>query len=255
MRYARLVFVSLSLFCCIASCSKENAAAGDMPLVQRINGTSGDSTGAWEFAYDSAQHLQSIRFENNNGHKWIMSISGRKNDTAIVSRLAWQSGAVEMASADTLVYSNDKVAKKLSRYYSHVYVYDMLGRLAADSVSYRPSARCKHTIAHDFLYDEDNNVLLMHTYHNSAGIIAASETMNALYSSNENPYYKPGLLFYILCGADLALSLHNRTTAKYESPAYPLRTEQYAYSYNSGFLINMSIRSTGANVSTYDFYY
>lgn len=254
MRHSCLAFVCFSLLYFTASCTKENTSAAEMPLVQRINGAVGDSTGTWEFFYDSTQRLQSVKFENNNGYKSSMSITQPANDTAIATSLYRQPNGTDIISTDTLVYSNEKVVKKLSRYFNYIYVYDALGRLIADSVNTWPS-QDDRTIAHDFSYDEHNNIVLAHTYYNSAGTITVSETMNASYNSNENPYYRIGPLFYILCNSGLPLSQHNRTTATYENPGYPLRAEQYSYAYNSGFLINMTIHSTGANTLTYDFYY
>ena len=255
MRHSCSAFVCFGLLYFTASCSKENISAGDMPLVQRINGAVGDSTGSWEFFYDSTQRLQSVKFENNNRYKSDISIAGEGNDTAIVTTLNRQPWGTETVSADTLVYNNGKVVKKLSRYFSTVYVYDALGRLIADSSGSGP-LRNDHTIAHDFSYDEHGNLILAHTYFTSAAVTALSETMRASYNGNQNPYYKIGALDYILCNSNLSLSRHNRTTATYENPGNPLlRTDQYSYDYNTGFLIRMSVHSTGSNVITSDFYY
>ncbi len=255
MRHLSLVLLCFSLVYFTASCTKENNTAGDMPLVQRINSANGDSTGSWEFVYDSSQHLQAVKFENNNGHKWILSVAAPENDTAIVTNWYHQPDGYETVSADTLVYRDGKIVQKLQRYFSCKYVYDALGRLIADSTGGWPS-RNEYTTAHDFLYDEHSNVVSAHTYFNSAGVNSVSEVMTASYNNNENPYYKPGPFFYILCNSDIALSMHNRTAARYENPGYPLpRIEQYSYAYNSGFLISMTINGAGANTMNYSFYY
>ena len=254
MRHSCLTFVCLSLICFFTACNKANISPDETPLVQKVVAANRDSIATYEFIYDTTHQLQSIKFENNNGHRWNISISSALNDSAIATTLYRQPNGIEVVSTDTLVYSNGKVIKKLNSYSSNIYIYDNLGRLIADSTGAWAS-RNEHTIAHDFVYNEHDNVILSHTYYYNGATIVINETMNASYTSTQNPYYKTGQLLYILYQSDLCLSRHNWNTVTYQNTNYPDHTEQYSYDYNSGFLTRMTIQRQCSNAFTYYFYY
>lgn len=260
MRYTCMALSCLSLLFLTASCNREDLPEKDAPLVKRIDAATGDSTSIWEFFYDSTNHVEQIKFENNNGHRAHITIPESINDTAVVS--TWQgTTAGGTTSTDTLVYDEGRVIKKLGRYGISIYVYDTRGRLIADSSGGRIPWNNEMKIGRSFVYDNDDNVVRINGYQDSGGVQVIGTVTNITHTSGLNPYYRLGVLYYIAGYSTQSLSRHNLSTVTYTNnfTGAHIGTDRYTYNYNHGILTRMTVKNENwagsFSASTFNFFY
>ena len=264
MSIIRSLIVGIFLLFILYSCNKEPiSAGGENRMLLEVVSTDGDSVFYTFFHYDVLEHLTSLKDSNNNGHSWETSIEYNLQGNPIKFMTIHQAPDGSTSGVDdSLVYSNNKVIKKLfkpsyaSVYFTKdAYSYDIEGRLTCDSI-YQYSTNEIYGYS-NFIYDGNDDVVQVQQFNNYSGSMVNRVEIVASHDSYLNPYRKLGSILYFIRDVNLLLSKHNRTKVLYDNHSV-IVTENYTYQYENGLPKKTMLTSSNGgsfHQNTIDFYY
>jgi hypothetical protein len=237
-----------------------------------------DSLLSTTFHYDAQNRLTELIDSNRQGHIWQTAIeyNAAGNAVKFTTHYQYHPRSVSNVYTDSLVYENGRVTKKLYKYtypnnstgfqVTHTYAYDTKGRLITDFYgnSNRPDEVNAYTT---FSYDADDNIVAIHEFNKSSGVMDSAQTITLTYNSDKNPYNSIGLMLYYVIGEQfvgdyhlLLLGKHNKTKVVFKRRNFEGLKTEYAYEYNADGLPNKWILSRSwvgraSEPVTFDFYY